>query len=420
MEDIPEKAPDGADSPLPADNARLASFRAAGQSLWLDSLSRRLLRSGELDRLIAAGITGVTSNPTIFAQAFRSRDDYAEDVARFAAAGLTPRETYERLVTADVREAAERLLPVWRRSERWDGCVSVEVSPDTADDEDATLAEAERWWREVAHPNVMIKVPATAAGLRAMQELVRRGRSINVTLIFGLDQYEATIEAWLSGLERRRQEGRDLGGIACVASLFLSRVDTAIDAQLEALDDGHDRTAALHGRAALALARLAYERFRRLNDDPRWAELRHAGASVQRLLWASTGTKDPRLADTHYVDPLALPGTVNTLPAKTLRAAMAHGRADGGSLVSRADAERTVAELASLGVSLPAVARELQVQGLGKFADSYAEAVRCVTYRAPASPAPHQATSHQATPHQATPHQATPHQATPHQERIPR
>jgi transaldolase len=376
-------------APRPLADTPLASFRAAGQSLWLDSLSRRLLRSGELDRLIAAGVTGVTSNPTIFAQAFSSHEDYAEDVAQLAAAGTTPREVYERLVAADVREAASRLLPTWRGSERWDGCVSVEVAPDTADDEAATLAEAERWWGAIAHPNLMIKVPATPAGLRAMTELVRRGRNVNVTLIFGLDQYEATIEAWLAGLERRRREGRDLGGIACVASLFLSRVDTAVDARLAALREHEPQAQALRSRAALSLARLAYERFRRLNDDPRWVELRHAGASVQRLLWASTGTKDPQLADTHYVDCLALPGTVNTLPEATLAATLDHGRANAEALPARADAERVAGELASLGIALNAVAAELQVQGLKKFADSYAEAIRSVTYRAPASPASH-------------------------------
>lgn len=364
-------------------SAALASYRAAGQSLWLDSLSRRLLRSGELDRLVAAGVTGVTSNPTIFAQAFRERADYADEVERLAASGAGPRETYERLVTADVREAADRLLPTWRGSERWDGCVSVEVAPDTADDEAAALAEAERWWGAVARPNVMIKVPATPAGLRAMTELVRRGRNVNVTLIFGLEQYEATIEAWLRGLEQRRRDGADIGGIACVASLFLSRIDTAVDARLDQLAGREPAAAPLRSRAALALARLAYERFARLKDDPRCAALRHAGASVQRLLWASTGTKDPRLPDLHYVDCLALPGTVNTLPAETLAAALDHGQADASALVPAAEAGRQVTELAALGIDLRALAADLQQQGLGKFADSYNEAIASVTHPAP-------------------------------------
>jgi transaldolase len=384
MQHVPAQAQDRA-APRPSP---LASFRAAGQSLWLDSLSRRLLRSGELDRLIAAGVTGITSNPTIFAQAFRAHEDYAEDVAQLAAAGSSPRESYERLVTADVREAADRLLPTWRGSERWDGCVSVEVSPDTADDEAATLAEAERWWGAVARPNVMIKVPATPAGLRAMSELVRRGRNVNVTLIFGLEQYEATLEAWLGGLERRRKEGRDLGGIACVASFFLSRVDTTVDSRLATLAAKDPSAADLRSRAALALARLAYERFRGLNDDPRWVELRHAGASVQRLLWASTGTKDPQLADTHYVDALALPGTVNTLPEATLAATLDHGHANGNALLPPDEAERIAARLAALGIDLTAVATDLQAQGLRKFADSYTEAVESVTYRAPSSSSP--------------------------------
>jgi transaldolase len=361
----------------------LTSFRAAGQSLWLDSLSRRLLRSGELDRLVASGVTGVTSNPTIFAQAFREAAEYADEIGRHASGGAAPREIYERLVTADVRGAAARLLPVWRQSERWDGCVSVEVAPETADDEAATLEEAERWWGAVAHPNVMIKVPATPAGLRAMTELVHRGRNVNVTLIFGLEQYEATIEAWLAALERRRQEGRDLGGIACVASFFLSRIDSAVNLRLDELAPREKRATVLRSRAALALARLAYERFRGLNEDPRWAELRHAGASVQRLLWASTGTKDPTLPDTHYVDSLALPGTVNTLPADTLAAAADHGIARGDDLVPADEARRELAELASLGIDVGALAVPLQQQGLKKFADSYDEAIRSVT-QAPA------------------------------------
>jgi transaldolase len=361
--------------------APLASFRAAGQSLWLDSLSRHLLRSGELDRLIAAGVTGVTSNPTIFAAAFRERAEYADEIARLAAAGANEEETYERLVAADVRDAADRLLPVWRTSERWDGCVSVEVSPATADDEAATLAEAERWWSAIGRPNVMIKVPATAAGLRAMTELVRRGRNVNVTLIFGLEQYEATVGAWLAGLEQRHRDGRDVGGIACVASFFLSRIDSAIDPRLDQSASGDPAAAQLLHGAAMAMARLAYERYRQLGDDPRWAALRHAGASAQRLLWASTGTKDRRLPDTHYVDALALPGTVNTLPAETLAAVLDHGRARPEALLPATEARRIVAELAGRGLALGPLAAELQVQGLAKFAASYREAVGSVAWR---------------------------------------
>lgn len=368
--------------------SQLAAFRGAGQSIWLDSLSRGLISSGELGRLVAAGVTGVTSNPTIFAQAFRQRGDYAAEIERSAALGLDSRETYARLVTADIRAAADLLLPTWRGAERWDGCVSVEVEPATAHDEAATLDEAERWWSAVARPNLMIKVPATPAGLRSLTELVRRGRSVNVTLIFGVEQYSRTIEAWLEGLARRHAEGAELGGIACVASFFLSRVDTAVDARLEAL--GADAPAELRGRAALDLARLAYERYRALADDPRWVELRHAGASVQRLLWASTGTKDPRLPDTHYVDRLALAGTVNTMPPETLAATIDHGRPRGEDLVSAQEAEHRLATLATLGIDATALADELQRQGLDKFAASYAEAVEAVTWRAAESGAtPH-------------------------------
>lgn len=360
-------------------NARLAAFRGTGQSLWLDSLSRTLLSSGELDRLVAAGVTGVTSNPTIFAQAFARRADYASEIERHVAAGRSPEETYAELVTADVRAAADRLLHVWRGTERWDGCVSVEVSPATAHDEVATLAEAERWWNAVSRPNLMIKVPATPAGLRALTELVHRGRSVNVTLIFGLEQYVRTIEAWLEGLARRHADGAELGGVACVASFFLSRVDTAVDARLDAL--GTAAPPDLRGSAALALARLAYERYRALADDARWVELRHAGASVQRLLWASTGAKDPRLADTHYVDRLALAGTVNTLPPETLAAAMDHGRPAAAELVDARTAERQLASLASLGIDAGTLADELQRQGIDKFAASYREAVAAAGWR---------------------------------------
>ena len=386
----------------------LASYRAAGQSLWLDSVSRNLLRSGELARLLAAGVTGVTSNPTIFAKAFGSRADYAHDVERLGASGLDSSQIYERLVAADIREAADLLLPVWRQSERWDGCVSVEVSPATAHDEAATLAEAERWWSAIARPNVMIKVPATPAGLRALTELIRRGRNVNVTLIFGVEQYSRTIEAWLEGLRRRHADGAELGGIACVASFFLSRIDSAVDPRLEQLGDDDPSVSELEGGTALDVARLAYERYRALAEDPRWIELRHAGASVQRLLWASTGTKSAAFSPTHYVDCLALPGTVNTLPPETLEAVLRQGHPSGESLVPAAVAQRRIARLAALGIDVGTLADELQRQGLDKFTASYAEAVSAVSWRrnaaqadapdTPTAPAPRAAEARAPTP----------------------
>ncbi|MCZ8130521.1 MAG: transaldolase [Steroidobacteraceae bacterium] len=359
----------------------LAAFRAAGQSLWLDAVSRGLLRSGELARLVGAGITGVTSNPTIFAKAFAARADYAQDVERLGSTGLDSQAIYESLVAVDIREAADLLLPAWGHSERWDGCVSVEVAPRTAHDEAATLAEAERWCSAIARPNVMIKVPATDAGLRALTELVHRGRNVNVTLIFGVEQYSRTIDAWLAGLERRHAEGAVIGGIACVASFFLSRIDSAVDPRLEQIAREDPTAADLVGGTALDVARLAYERYRALAEDPRWIELRHAGASVQRLLWASTGAKSAAFGPTHYVDRLALPGTVNTLPPETLEAVLRQGRPSGDTLVPAAEAQRRLARLAALGIDADALARELQRQGLDKFAASYAEAVSAVAWR---------------------------------------
>jgi transaldolase len=357
-------------------SAPLAAFGDAGQSLWLDSLSRALLSGGELARLVAAGIAGVTTNPTIFAQALRARSDYAADIGRCAHSGLDARATYARLVGDDVRAAADLLRPVWEASGRRDGHVSVEVDPATAHDTAATIAEAERWWSSIARPNLMIKVPATAAGLRALAELVRRGRSVNATLVFGLEQYSRTIEAWLEGLARRHADGGELGGVGSVASVFLSRVDTAVDARLDAL--ATTEAAALRGCAALALARLAYQRYRALVDDPRWVALREAGAGVQRLLWASTGTKDARLSDTHYVERLALPGTVNTLPPETLAAVIDHGRPRSEDLAPEPVAAERFARLAALGIEPSALALELQQQGIEKFAASFHEALQAI------------------------------------------
>lgn len=353
-------------------------LQEAGVAIWLDDLSRELLRGGGLERLVRErGVVGVTTNPTIFASALARGDAYEEQLEQLARSGASLDDAVVTITTDDVREACDALADVHRATGGRDGRVSIEVDPGLAHDTDGTVATAKRLWETVGRPNLYIKIPATVEGLSAITATLAEGISVNVTLIFSLERYRAVLEAHAEGLERARDAGRDLSGIASVASFFVSRVDAAVDKQLDAL--GTDDAAALRGAVATANARLAYEVYEEFVAGDRWRALEAAGAQRQRPLWASTGVKDPAYRDTRYVDELVAPGVVNTMPGGTLEAVADHGEVTGDTVRGRYDEARDVLRrLAAVGVDLDDVARRLEVEGVGKFVDSWAELVRTV------------------------------------------
>ena len=339
-----------------------------GQSPWYDFITRDLVASGELARLIREdGLRGLTSNPTIFEKAVKSSADYDDDIRRLAEAGRGPAEVFEAIAVDDVRAACDAFRPVHVATAGVDGLVSIEVNPELAHDADGTVADAERLWAAIGRPNVMIKIPGTLPGLRAIERCIADGLNVNVTLLFEVARYEEVMEAYLRGLERRAEEGHPVDHVASVASFFVSRVDSAVDAQLAR--EGAD-PALLH-TAATANAAMAYAAFQRTFRAPRWTRLASRGARVQRPLWASTSTKDPRLPDTFYIEGLVAPDTVNTLPPETFAAYRDHGRPEVRIDTAIEAAPDQLAALAGAGVDLGEVTRALEVDGVRKFADSY-------------------------------------------------
>ncbi|POX56977.1 transaldolase [Streptomyces sp. Ru71] len=348
-------------------------LRQAGVSLWLDHLSRASLDDGSLADVVADGqVVGITSNPTILAQALAGASEaYAPHLNVLARKRLPAADALRELATYDVRHAADLLLPVHRATGGRDGYVSLEVDPAHAHDADATLAEARLLWSEVDRPNLMVKIPATPEGLRATTAALAEGINVNVTLIFSQRRYDDVVEAFLSGVEQAHRSGRDLSRIASVASFFVSRIDTAVDRELDRA--GSDEARALRGRAAVANARLAYWRWERSVAGPRWRRLAELGARPQRLLWASTGVKDPSYEDTRYVDELAAPDTVNTVPPATLRAVADHGRADGRNRITGRydDARRVLGALPCFGIDFDTLTERLADDALAAFMDSW-------------------------------------------------
>jgi transaldolase len=355
---------------------RLNKLQDAGVSIWLDTLSRELLDSGAFAELIAdSAVTGATSNPTIFAKAITGSDRYDGQLRAAVATGVRdPQELFFELALEDVRRAADLLRPAYAASAGRDGFVSFECTPDLADDTAATLEQAVELWGRLARPNVMIKVPATEAGLPAIAELTARGINVNVTLLFSVARYERVIDAYLAGLERRASRGEPVDAIASAASFFVSRVDAKTDAMLPAGSD-------LRGRVAIANVRLAYARYRDRFSDPRWLALRRAGAHSQRPLWASTATKDPDYSDVLYVEELIAPGVINTMPEATLRAFADHGDAGRAFDPSSIAAEETLRRAAAAGIDLAAVTTELEREGVRSFCDSYRNLLGCVESR---------------------------------------
>ena len=341
-----------------------------GQSIWLDSISRDMLRSGELQNFVDLGITGVTSNPSIFDKAIGDSDIYDEALKEYAKDGADSQTVFERLAVDDIRDAADVLRPVYDKSGCKDGYVSIEVSPKLANDTEGTVTEARRLWESIDRPNVMIKVPGTPAGVPAIQTLISEGINVNVTLLFSLDAYKAAANAYIDGLNEFAKAGRGMtSGITSVASFFVSRVDTSVD---NALPDGHD----LKGKIGIANAKLAYAAFgeifnRKLGGGGNFFPLHSTGAQVQRPLWASTGVKNPDYPDTMYVDGLMGPDTVDTIPEATLAAYSDHGN-PGSELTSGLEkAEAQIGALADAGVSLDSITDDLLEAGVAAFADSY-------------------------------------------------
>jgi transaldolase len=346
--------------------SRLASLQAAGVSIWLDTLSRELLETGAFARLVTEdAATGATSNPTIFAKAITTSDRYDAQLHELADAEVTDvREGFFALALDDVRHAAEVLRPVYERSAGRDGFVSFECTPDLAGDTDATVAQALELWRRLAAPNVMIKVPATEAGVAAIEQLTRRGVNVNVTLLFSVARYEQVIDAYLRGLEARAAAGEPLKQISSVASFFVSRIDVKADRVLSA-------DSPLRGRVAIANARVAYQRFLERFAGERWEALRRRGARPQLPLWASTGTKDPAYRDVLYVEELIGPDVVNTMPEATLRAFADHGRVARTLDADPGEAERTLTAAGAAGVDLERITGDLEREGIEAFCASY-------------------------------------------------
>lgn len=357
------------DSPL----RRLLEY---GQSPWLDFIGRGLLTGGELSRMIDQwGIRGVTSNPAIFERAIARTDDYRGQIERLSRAGAKAEQIYERLAFDDVRAAAELLYPVYRETGGADGFVSLEVSPHLARDAPATVSAARRLWSALDCPNVMIKVPGTREGLSAIRSLLAGGINVNVTLLFSIDRYREVVEVYLTGLEDALAAGRRLDRIASVASFFLSRIDTLIDRQLDALaaaGGGQSRPARrLRGQAAIASARLAYAVLERSLASERFRRLRREGARPQRLLWASTGAKDPAYSAIKYVEPLVGRDTVNTLPLETLEAYHETGRPAARLPGHAREAEDMLRALAAMGIDLDAATARLLDEGIDQFVQAY-------------------------------------------------
>ncbi|HEY2950748.1 MAG TPA: transaldolase [Micromonosporaceae bacterium] len=357
---------------------RLAELSAAGVAVWLDDISRERLASGGLDRLRREQhVVGVTSNPTIFAKAMADSDEYNWQLRDLSVRGVTVEEAARMITTYDVRWACDVMRPAYDASAGVDGRVSIEVDPRLAYETEKTDAEAKQLWWLVDRPNLFIKIPATEPGLPAITATLAEGISVNVTLIFGLDRYSQVMDAFLVGLERAKANGHDLSKIGSVASFFVSRVDTEVDKRLDRI--GTDEAKALRGKAAIANARLAYERYTKVFSSERWQALADAGAHPQRPLWASTSTKNPDYRDVMYVEDLIAPGVVNTMPEPTIHAYTDHGETQPDTITGEYDsARKLLADLGALGIDYDDVVATLEREGVEKFEASWLELLKGV------------------------------------------
>jgi transaldolase len=368
----------------------LEELAAAGVSIWLDDLSRSLLDSGRLNRLVEEShVVGITSNPTIFANAIGDSDDYTDQIQALGQRGTPTADVLRLLTVTDVRSACDVLRPIYDATDAVDGRVSIEVDPRLAHDTAAAVAEARQLWRLVDRPNLFIKIPATKAGIPAISQCLAEGISINVTLIFSLQRYAEVLDAFLDGMERAHAGGRDLSTLASVASFFVSRVDIEFDKRLDEVDTWE--ATALKGKAAIANARVAFQQYERVLAGDRWGALASAGARPQRPLWASTGVKDPSYGDTRYVVELVTDGVVNTMPQATLAAVADHGAITGDTIRPfYTNAHEVLHDIAAVGVSYDQVVQLLEDEGLTKFERSWAVVSAKLSERLLAtSPHPH-------------------------------
>ena len=358
----------------------LLQLKTQGQSVWYDTIDRGQLVSGLFKRLLDEdGIVGVTSNPTIFQKSISHGDAYDEQMTQLIKQRKSTNEIYEALVIKDITTVADMLRPIYDRTNRQDGFVSLEVSPDLAHDTERSLSEARRFWKMVDRPNLMIKIPATPEGIPAVQQALTEGININITLIFSLDSYREVADAYISALENRNAEGKDISHIASVASFFVSRVDTLVDQLLEdkikTTSDSAEqqKLKSLEGKAAIANARLVYQEFTRIFHTPRFETLKHSGAHVQRPLWASTSTKNPAYRDVLYAEELIGPDTVDTMPLETIENFRDHGRVSRTVENDIQQAKDVFASLEKVGIHYDQVTKQLQDEGVQKFADSFHE-----------------------------------------------
>ena len=357
-----------------------------GQSYWLDDLTRPMIEDGELQRRVTSeGLTGVTANPAIFRAALHASDAYDRQIRELAVHPLNG--IYEALIVADVRDACDILRPVYDRTEGRDGFVSLEVSPYLAHNTEGSIAEARRLWNAVARPNLFIKIPGTFEGIAAVEALLFDGINVNITLLFSVERYEEMVLAYMSALERRKLAGRSLADVASVASFFLSRIDTQVDEQLrQKLAGGMAKAERLLGKCAIANAKIAYLRFKESTSSGRWRALERDGARPQRLLWASTSTKNPAYDDLMYVEPLIGPQTINTLPRKTIAAFADHGKVTASLEQGSEEAVQVMRDLQRAGIDVPQVTRELLVDGIGKFVDSLNDILQTIGMKAITEP----------------------------------
>jgi transaldolase len=356
--------------------SKMQDLARLGQAIWYDYIRRSFITSGELKKLVQQGLRGVTSNPAIFEKAIAGSNDYDQDMQRLIEGGSSVQAIYEALAVDDIQRAADVLRPVYDETKGLDGYVSLEVSPDLAHDTKGTVTEARRLFAAVARPNVMIKVPGTTAGVPAVETLISEGININVTLLFSLGHYEAVAKAYQSGIEKRAAKGGNVANVASVASFFVSRIDTAVDKELEKAGNKD-----LQGTIAVANAKAAYARFRELFRGPRWEALEKKGARVQRPLWASTGTKNPNLPDTIYVDELIGAHTVNTLPPATLDAFLDHGKLAVTVDKDLDGARKRMQDLSKYKVSLEAITAKLQEDGVEAFAKAFHDLMSSITMK---------------------------------------
>ena len=358
----------------------LLQLKTLGQSVWYDTVDRAQLDNGLFKRMLDEdGVAGVTSNPTIFQKSISHGDAYDEQITQLVREKKSTSEIYEALVIRDIRTVADMLLPIYEKANRQDGFVSLEVSPDLAHDSEATLDEARRFWKLVDRPNLMIKIPATPEGLPVVRQTLTEGMNINITLIFSIEDYRKVAEAYISALEERNAEGKDISHIASVASFFVSRVDTLVDQLLEnkikASNDSTEqqKLKSLEGKAAIANARLVYQDFKHIFHSPRFETLKHSGAHVQRPLWASTSTKNPAYRDVLYAEELVGPDTVDTMPLETIENFRDHGKVRLSVEDDIQQARDEFAELEKVGIHYDQVTQQLQDEGVQKFADSFHE-----------------------------------------------